>query len=214
MNTALRILTLSIGKAQPSLRPAQSGLLQRKYACGNYTMAGGKCAEGEKNKNGLQRTLAIWASHDPLDWEADGVADQMIAVPAHFAVSGTPPSNRKKHQRATNMKSALDTAFMRRLRFIVNFPFPGIPERKRIWARAFPKETEKEGLDYERLARFNLTGGSIQNIAINAAFLAASAGGPVTMPLIFEAARSEFRKLEKPVNEAEFRLMQAVEAKA
>ena len=114
---------------------------------------------------------------------------------------------------ATNMKSALDTAFMRRLRFIVTFPFPGIPERQRIWKRAFPKETEKEGLDYERLARFNLTGGSIQNIAINAAFLAASAGSPVTMPLIFEAARSEFRKLEKPINEAEFRLMQAMEAK-
>ena len=115
---------------------------------------------------------------------------------------------------ATNMKSALDTAFMRRLRFIVNFPFPGIPERKRIWKRAFPEETEKEGLDYERLARFNLTGGSIQNIAINAAFLAASVGSPVTMPVIVEAARSEFRKLEKPVNEAEFRLMQAVEVKA
>ena len=45
---------------------------------------------------------------------------------------------------ATNMKSALDTAFMRRLRFIVNFPFPGIPERKRIWERAFPEETEKK----------------------------------------------------------------------
>jgi hypothetical protein len=115
---------------------------------------------------------------------------------------------------ATNMKSALDTAFMRRLRFIVNFPFPGIPERKRIWERAFPEETKKEVLDYERLAKFNLTGGSIQNIAINAAFLAARAGSPVTMPLIFEAARSEFRKLEKPVNEAEFRLIQAVEAKA
>ncbi|MDP2603710.1 MAG: ATP-binding protein [Deltaproteobacteria bacterium] len=115
---------------------------------------------------------------------------------------------------ATNMKSALDTAFMRRLRFIVNFPFPGVPERKRIWERVFPEETEKEGLDHERLARFNLTGGSIQNIAINAAFLAASAGSPVTMPLIFDAARSEFRKLEKPINEAEFRLIQVVEAKA
>lgn len=115
---------------------------------------------------------------------------------------------------ATNLKSALDQAFMRRLRFIVNFPFPGIPERKRIWQRVFPKDTEKEELDYDRLAKFNLAGGSIQNIAVNAAFLAASAGSPVTMPLIFEAARNEFRKLEKPVNEAEFRLMQSVEAKA
>ena len=45
---------------------------------------------------------------------------------------------------ATNMKSALDTAFMRRLRFIVNFPFPGVPERKRIWERAFPEETPRK----------------------------------------------------------------------
>lgn len=115
---------------------------------------------------------------------------------------------------ATNMKSALDTAFMRRLRFIVNYPFPGITERKRIWERVFPDEAEKDALDYERLARFNLTGGSIQNIAVNAAFLAASAGSAVTMPLIFEAARNEFRKLEKPINEADFRLMQAVEVNA
>ena len=205
----------SISKsAAVAVTSSSSGVLQRKCACGMHTMGGGQCAECAKNKSGLQRKLAIGASHDPLDWEADGVADQMIAVPAHFAVSGTPPSNRRNHQRATNMKSALDTAFMRRLRFIVTFPFPGIPERKRIWERAFPKETEKERLDYERLARFNLTGGSIQNIVINAAFSAASAGSPVTMPLIFEAARSEFRKLEKPINEAEFRLMQAVGAKA
>jgi SpoVK/Ycf46/Vps4 family AAA+-type ATPase len=115
---------------------------------------------------------------------------------------------------ATNMKNALDTAFMRRLRFIVNFPFPGIPERKRIWETAFPEETDKETLDYARLARFNLTGGSIQNIAINAAFLAASEENRVTMPLILEAVRSEFRKLEKPINEAEFRLIQAVEVNA
>lgn len=115
---------------------------------------------------------------------------------------------------ATNMKSALDTAFMRRLRFIVNFPFPGIPERKRIWERVFPEEIDKAALDYEHLAKFNLTGGSIQNIAINAAFLAASSENVVTMPLIFEATRNEFRKLEKPINEAEFRLMQAVGAKA
>ncbi len=115
---------------------------------------------------------------------------------------------------ATNMKNALDTAFMRRLRFIINFPFPGIPERKRIWETVFPEETDKEALDYARLARFNLTGGSIQNIAINAAFLAASAGSRVTMPFILEAVRSEFRKLEKPINEAEFRLIQAVEVNA
>ncbi len=115
---------------------------------------------------------------------------------------------------ATNMKNALDSAFMRRLRFIVNFPFPDIQERKRIWERAFPNETEKEALDYALLAKFNLTGGSIQNIAVNAAFLAASAGSPVTMPLISEAVRGEFHKLDKSVNAADFRLMQAGGTKA
>lgn len=107
---------------------------------------------------------------------------------------------------ATNMKSALDTAFMRRLRFIVNFPFPGPSERKRIWQKVFPPNTPiDDGLDYDRLARFNLTGGSIHNIALNAAFLAAQAGTPVTMQFILNATRAELRKLERPINEAEFR---------
>jgi hypothetical protein len=111
---------------------------------------------------------------------------------------------------ATNMKSALDSAFMRRLRFIVNFPFPSISERARIWARVFPSEAEIDELEFDRLARFKLTGGSIHNIALNAAFLAAQDGGRVTMPLIFEATRNEFRKLERPINEADFRLVTAV----
>jgi SpoVK/Ycf46/Vps4 family AAA+-type ATPase len=111
---------------------------------------------------------------------------------------------------ATNMKSALDSAFMRRLRFIVNFPFPGVGERKRMWERVFPAETETEPLDNAHLARFTLTGGSIHNIALNAAFLAAQHDSAVTMPLLFEAARNEFRKLDRPINEAEFRLVKAV----
>ena len=115
---------------------------------------------------------------------------------------------------ATNMKSALDGAFMRRLRFVVNFPFPGIPERKRIWARAFPREAETEELDFGRLARLNLTGGSIQNIAINAAFLAAGAHSRVTMALIADAARTELRKLEKAFSEEDFRILRPVGARA
>jgi hypothetical protein len=97
---------------------------------------------------------------------------------------------------------------------VVTFPFPGVPERQRIWARVFPEQAETEALDYPRLARLNLTGGSIQNIAINAAFLAAQAGGPITMDLIAEAARGEFRKLDKPVNEADFRVLRPVEVTA
>jgi ATP-dependent 26S proteasome regulatory subunit len=106
---------------------------------------------------------------------------------------------------ATNMKSALDQAFMRRLRFIVNFPFPGLPERRAIWERVFPSETETSGLDFERLAAFALTGGSIHSVALNAAFLAAQARQPVTMSVVFEAVRSELRKLEQPIHEADFR---------
>ncbi|MGH7495328.1 MAG: ATP-binding protein, partial [bacterium] len=89
---------------------------------------------------------------------------------------------------ATNMKSALDTGFVRRLRFIVTFPFPGVAERKQIWQKVFPTETPANGLDYDRLARFNLNGGSIHNLALNAAFLAATQQPPkVTMPLVLEA---------------------------
>ena len=106
---------------------------------------------------------------------------------------------------ATHMKSALDPALLRRLRFAVNFPFPGLIERKAIWQKAWPAEVPCEGLDVERLARVGVSGGSIRNIALNAAFLAAQRGTPVTMPLLMAALRTELRKLGKPVNEAEFR---------
>jgi hypothetical protein len=106
---------------------------------------------------------------------------------------------------ATNMKSALDTAFLRRLRFIVNFSFPAAAERKAIWQRAFPAETPLDELDYDRLARLNLTGGNIHTIALNAAFRAATAGSAVTMPLLLDAARTELRKLDRVINEADFR---------
>ena len=49
---------------------------------------------------------------------------------------------------ATNMKSALDSAFLRRLRFIVNFPFPGPAERKAIWQKVFPPKTQAAELDF------------------------------------------------------------------
>jgi hypothetical protein len=104
---------------------------------------------------------------------------------------------------ATNMKNALDAAFTRRLRFIVNFPFPGLAERRDIWRDVFPPQTLTKGLDFDRLSRLNLTGGNIHNVALNAAFLAAKANQPVTMPFIFEAARAEFGKLERLVNEAD-----------
>jgi hypothetical protein len=106
---------------------------------------------------------------------------------------------------ATNMKSAIDPAFMRRLRFVVNFPFPGVAERKLMWQKVFPEKAPTQSLDFDRLARLNLTGGNIHSTALNAAFLAAHSGKPVTMDLVLEAARTELRKLGRVVNELEFR---------
>lgn len=77
-------------KTASSLSPAQ-GLLQRKCACGNHTVAGGECSECAKNKGGVQRKLSIGASNDPLELEADRVADQVLAASAHSGVSGAPP---------------------------------------------------------------------------------------------------------------------------
>jgi len=113
---------------------------------------------------------------------------------------------------ATNRKSAMDTAFLRRLRFVVNFPFPGSGERAAIWSGAFPAGTPLGDLDYARLARLHLTGGSIQNVALNAAFAAARDGGKVTMPVVLAAALTEFRKLDKPASEAEFRWLEGEES--
>lgn len=66
-------------------------VLQRQCACGNHTAAGGECTECAKKGTGLQRKLAIGASNDPLEQEADRVADQVMALPAHSAASGAPP---------------------------------------------------------------------------------------------------------------------------
>jgi SpoVK/Ycf46/Vps4 family AAA+-type ATPase len=103
----------------------------------------------------------------------------------------------------TNMKSALDPAFLRRLRFVVSFPFPDAAQREEIWRRVFPSRTPTEGLDAVRLARLNVAGGNIRNIALHAAFLAAEAGQPVLMDHVLRAARGEYAKLEKTLTEAE-----------
>lgn len=116
---------------------------------------------------------------------------------------------------ATNLRSALDQAFMRRLRFILSFQFPAAAQRADIWRKVFPSATPLSELDYQHLSRFNLTGGSIHNIALNAAFLGAgSEERKVTMPLVLDAIRGEMRKLDKPVNEAEFRQLGVAGAKS
>ena len=103
----------------------------------------------------------------------------------------------------TNMRSALDTAFLRRLRFVVTFPFPDQQLRRRIWEQVFPAATPTEGLDLAKLARLNLAGGNIRNIALHAAFLAADRGEPVGMGHLLESTRSEYLKMEKALSESE-----------
>jgi SpoVK/Ycf46/Vps4 family AAA+-type ATPase len=110
----------------------------------------------------------------------------------------------------TNKKSAMDSAFLRRLRFVVEFPFPNVADRRRIWSQVFPPTAELEALDLDRLSRFSLTGGSIHNIALNAAFLAAQAGEAISMRRVLEAARAEFHKVERPVQDSEFRWLEPV----
>jgi hypothetical protein len=105
----------------------------------------------------------------------------------------------------TNMKAALDTAFQRRLRFVVQFPFPDQEHRREIWRRIFPTATPVKELDYAKLARLHVAGGSIRNIALNAAFLAAEAGEPVGMSHLLQAAHSEAGKRERPLSDAETR---------
>lgn len=105
----------------------------------------------------------------------------------------------------TNLKTALDPAFMRRIRFIVQFPFPDAPQRAEIWRRIFPAAMPQEALDCTRLAQLNVTGGQIRNIALCGAFLAAEAGEPVAMRHLMAAARSEYAKSEKNLTDAEVR---------
>ena len=105
----------------------------------------------------------------------------------------------------TNMRGSLDPAFLRRLRFVVEFPFPDTAGRAEIWRRVFPAQTPTEGLDPERLAQLTVAGGNIRNIALNAAFIAADAERSVRMTDLLQAARTECAKVNKPLSDAEIR---------
>ena len=76
-------------------------------------------------------------------------------------------------------------------------------ERAEIWRRVFPAATPVENLDVTRLARLNVAGGNIRNIAMGAAFLAADERRPVGMDHLLRTARAEYAKLERPLTESE-----------
>jgi AAA+ superfamily predicted ATPase len=103
----------------------------------------------------------------------------------------------------TNLRSALDQAFLRRIRFAVQFPFPDEKQRAAIWRQVFPAAAETHGLAPDRLAHLRLAGGNIRTIALNAAFLAADAGEPVQMHHLRIAAQAEYTKLDRRLTQAE-----------
>jgi hypothetical protein len=105
----------------------------------------------------------------------------------------------------TNLKDSIDQAFLRRIRFVVQFPFPDATQRTEIWRRVFPEQTPVQELAYNKLARLGVAGGNIRNIALNAAFLAADAGEAVGMEHILRSAQSEYVKLERPLTDQEVR---------
>ncbi|MEN6375917.1 MAG: ATP-binding protein [Smithella sp.] len=103
----------------------------------------------------------------------------------------------------TNMKEALDKAFLRRIRFIVQFPFPDAAQRAEIWRRIFPVATPTNHLDPERLSLIQVAGGNIRNIALAAAFLAADSNQRVDMTHIRQAVKQEYAKIEKQISASE-----------
>lgn len=105
----------------------------------------------------------------------------------------------------TNRKEDIDTAFLRRIRFAVTFPFPDASSRTEIWRRIFPPQTPTEGLNYRKLGQLKIAGGNIRNIALNAAFLAAEAEEPVMMKHILTGAEREYLKLKRLLTDEETR---------
>jgi hypothetical protein len=106
---------------------------------------------------------------------------------------------------ATNLQRNMDQAFLRRIHVAVEFPQPDEEARRAIWALSFPPAAPAHQLDLDFLARqFKLSGGSIRNAAVGAAFLAAGAGEPITMELVALALKRELHKLGRLLTEDEF----------
>ncbi|MNF29434.1 ATP-dependent zinc metalloprotease FtsH [compost metagenome] len=101
---------------------------------------------------------------------------------------------------ATNRRKDLDEAFLRRLRFVVEFPLPGAEERLRIWRSVIPAGVDASALDFDFLAqRFALAGGHIRGVVFNACLQSAAEGAPrrLDMPAIVRALQREYDKLDR-----------------
>ncbi len=100
---------------------------------------------------------------------------------------------------ASNFSENVDEAFLRRLHYKIDFPFPDQTARKEIWKRAFGERTPlSSDVDFDYLAqRFSLSGGHIKNIVLSSAFFAASEQRPVSLDHIIKAALREYDKIDK-----------------
>jgi hypothetical protein len=96
---------------------------------------------------------------------------------------------------ATNLRGNLDAAFLRRIRYAIDIGFPDEAARRAIWERHVPPKAPRGALDLDALARLELAGGAIRNVALNGAAMAAAAGEPIATAHLLAAARREFAKL-------------------
>jgi SpoVK/Ycf46/Vps4 family AAA+-type ATPase len=108
---------------------------------------------------------------------------------------------------ATNLRRNIDEAFLRRLHYIVEFPQPGAADRERLWRGMFPAEAPLEpDINFAFLSRqFELTGGDIRNVVLDAAFLAAGDNGVISMTHLVRALARQLGKQGKMPSAAEFR---------
>ncbi|MGE0642602.1 MAG: ATP-binding protein [Nitrospira sp.] len=109
---------------------------------------------------------------------------------------------------ATNFRKNMDDAFVRRLQCTVEFPFPSVEDRLRIWQGLWPLETPRcPDLNFDFMAsQFEVSGGHIRNVALAATFLAAEDQAPVSMTHLLAAARREYQKIGKVIMEGDFAL--------
>lgn len=107
---------------------------------------------------------------------------------------------------ATNLKQNMDEAFTRRMHAIVQFPFPDVENRERIWKITFPAEAPLDtNIDWGFLAeRLDVSGGNIKSIVVAAAFFAAAEGASISMRHLMRAARREWQKLGREYAREDF----------
>ncbi len=106
----------------------------------------------------------------------------------------------------TNYKENIDSAFFRRINYVIHFTLPDAKARKSIWTGIFPAQTPLDGgVDLEYLARqFELSGGGIKNIAVAAAFMAAAEDAPVSMGHLVQAVKYEMAKQGKVMRREDY----------